>query len=303
MPHEISGRCVAHPSDLAHDLCAVCGEEFCEGCLVGTVNARRSLCVRCALAAAGVRSSARRRVRPVSSRELKRRRQASEEIRERILATYAEQDQGHWTPVQHCQRSMTEPRPAECAGERPPVLPDEPAVTTPYPVDDPWSAADPVGFTAVAVAAPARAATTETIDPAPHAGGHLPPPPPPPPPAAAEFEAAAPLPSFFRPPVDLRATHVAQQATIELGDDDLERRAVGSFDAEEPVPGDRDADDDDETVRIPPIPVPLRPPRLHMRTGLDRLTSRNGAPTPHVGSQPRRNGAEAWIAYFADDHR
>jgi hypothetical protein len=65
--------CVRHPFEHSYDLCGHCGLEFCRDCLVRPARtAAHALCVPCALAASGVRSSAGNRP-TLSKRELKKR--------------------------------------------------------------------------------------------------------------------------------------------------------------------------------------------------------------------------------------
>jgi hypothetical protein len=68
-------RCHAHPFDRAADICSQCGGNFCGVCVVFPFGERRpAVCKECALVMAGVRRGRRRRNRPISTRELKRRR-------------------------------------------------------------------------------------------------------------------------------------------------------------------------------------------------------------------------------------
>jgi hypothetical protein len=65
--------CVRHPFEHSENLCSLCGLEFCRDCLVNPGGSRkRALCVQCALAASGVRSTAANRP-ALSKRELKKR--------------------------------------------------------------------------------------------------------------------------------------------------------------------------------------------------------------------------------------
>ena len=53
--------CEAHPFDEAHDDCRMCGQSFCDDCLVYSFGPKRPpFCVPCALEAAGVRRGGRR---------------------------------------------------------------------------------------------------------------------------------------------------------------------------------------------------------------------------------------------------
>lgn len=59
----MDGRCDKHSFEPAERICRSCGGEFCQDCLVFSHGHRKPpYCVSCALAAAGVRSSASRPV-------------------------------------------------------------------------------------------------------------------------------------------------------------------------------------------------------------------------------------------------
>ena len=68
----MEGRCEKHPFERMERHCRNCGGEFCADCLVYSYGPKKPpYCVNCALAAAGVRSSAARpQLR--SKREIKR---------------------------------------------------------------------------------------------------------------------------------------------------------------------------------------------------------------------------------------
>src|SRR5438045_7854000 len=71
-------RCVRHPFELAEDGCARCGLLFCGECLVYSFGPKKPpFCIPCAVAAAGVRSTAGSRP-AVTGRAL---RQAEAEVR------------------------------------------------------------------------------------------------------------------------------------------------------------------------------------------------------------------------------
>jgi hypothetical protein len=66
----MQGRCDKHLFEAAEDRCGRCGFEFCGECLVYSFGAKRPpFCIPCAVAAAGIRSSAGGR--PASPREMK----------------------------------------------------------------------------------------------------------------------------------------------------------------------------------------------------------------------------------------
>ncbi len=68
----MDGRCDKHSFEPAERICRSCGGEFCQDCLVYSHGHRKPpFCVSCALAAAGVRSSAGRPV-VKSKREIRK---------------------------------------------------------------------------------------------------------------------------------------------------------------------------------------------------------------------------------------
>lgn len=62
-----SENCATHLFERADRFCGHCGTTFCEDCLVQPFAKKPPLCKACAIAAAGVRSSAR--ARPMRSRK------------------------------------------------------------------------------------------------------------------------------------------------------------------------------------------------------------------------------------------
>jgi hypothetical protein len=63
----MQGRCDKHLFESAEDTCGKCGYEFCGECLVYAFGPKKPpFCIACAVAAAGIRSSAGNR--PVASR-------------------------------------------------------------------------------------------------------------------------------------------------------------------------------------------------------------------------------------------
>lgn len=74
-------RCVRHQFEPAIDRCRQCGNAFCGECLVYSFGPKEApFCVPCALAAAGVRSTAGRA--PVASkREMRRREKEARQVR------------------------------------------------------------------------------------------------------------------------------------------------------------------------------------------------------------------------------
>jgi hypothetical protein len=81
----MQGRCGKHVFEASDDVCGKCGNEFCSECLVYSFGPKRPpFCITCAIAAAGIRSSA---AGPsLSRRQLKRLR------KEREAAQAAEAD-------------------------------------------------------------------------------------------------------------------------------------------------------------------------------------------------------------------
>jgi hypothetical protein len=72
--------CIKHPFEGAEDACRACAQTFCGECLVYAFGPRRPpYCIGCAIAAAGVRSTA---ANPAASRR-ERRAAAKERRRER----------------------------------------------------------------------------------------------------------------------------------------------------------------------------------------------------------------------------
>jgi len=68
----MDGRCDKHQFEPSERSCRSCGGQFCQDCLVYSHGPRKPpYCVSCALAAAGVRSTAQRQV-VVSKRELRK---------------------------------------------------------------------------------------------------------------------------------------------------------------------------------------------------------------------------------------
>lgn len=67
----MQGRCDKHLFEAAEDRCGRCGYEFCGECLVYSFGAKKPpLCIPCAVAAAGLRSTAGNRP-AVDARELR----------------------------------------------------------------------------------------------------------------------------------------------------------------------------------------------------------------------------------------
>jgi hypothetical protein len=55
----MQGRCGKHVFETSDDVCGKCGNEFCSECLVYSFGPKRPpFCITCAIAAAGIRSSA-----------------------------------------------------------------------------------------------------------------------------------------------------------------------------------------------------------------------------------------------------
>lgn len=68
----MEGRCERHTFEAAENLCRTCGYEFCHDCLVYTYGTKRApYCLQCAIAAAGIRSSAGHAPK-ATSREIKK---------------------------------------------------------------------------------------------------------------------------------------------------------------------------------------------------------------------------------------
>jgi len=76
----MQGRCDKHLFEAAEDTCGRCGYEFCGECLVYAFGAKRPpFCIPCAVAAAGLRSTAGNRplAEPREMRSLRKERRAA----------------------------------------------------------------------------------------------------------------------------------------------------------------------------------------------------------------------------------
>jgi hypothetical protein len=68
MQGSVRGMCDAHPFDRADGCCTMCRRSFCEDCLVDPhLVTKEIFCIRCAVSAAGVRSSSKRTPRAAAS--------------------------------------------------------------------------------------------------------------------------------------------------------------------------------------------------------------------------------------------
>jgi hypothetical protein len=73
----MQGRCGKHVFEASDDICGKCGGEYCSECLVYSFGPKRPpFCIGCAIAAAGIRSSAAGS--GLSRREMKRLRKERE---------------------------------------------------------------------------------------------------------------------------------------------------------------------------------------------------------------------------------
>src|SRR4051812_7997091 len=106
----MQGRCDKHLFEGAEDRCGKCGYEFCGECLVYAFGAKKPpYCIPCAVAAAGVRSSAG--VRPIAdARELKALRK--ERRRQRRAGTPAQAPLESLAPSLDGGPSMPSPLPS-----------------------------------------------------------------------------------------------------------------------------------------------------------------------------------------------
>lgn len=84
----MDGACEKHVFERMETSCMHCGGEFCGDCVVYPYGRRKPLCVNCAIAAAGIRSSA---ARPVvrSRREVRRAEKARKRAAKATPATAA----------------------------------------------------------------------------------------------------------------------------------------------------------------------------------------------------------------------
>jgi hypothetical protein len=131
--------CVRHPFEHSETLCSHCGLEFCRDCLVTPGGSRkRALCVQCALAASGVRSTAANHP-ALSKRELKKRLKERED-EEKALARLQRQAEpippiaNPFTPGWAIVDEAPEPAPS---------LPPPPPPPTPTPMYEPEPAVEP----------------------------------------------------------------------------------------------------------------------------------------------------------------
>lgn len=138
--------CVRHPFEHSENMCAHCGLEFCRDCMVAPAGSRKhALCVSCALAAGGVRSTAGNRP-ALSKRELKKR---LKERREEDKALARLERKAEPIPP------ITNPFPAGWA-----IVDEEVPLTTLPPPPPPPAFEEPVARPVVAAAPPVDRAPT-----------------------------------------------------------------------------------------------------------------------------------------------
>ena len=145
----MDGRCAKHQFEAAESVCRACGNEFCGECLVYSFGPKKPpFCVACALAAAGVRTTAGNRpVKP--KKELKketraRRKEARASLRNRTANVEIE-----WSMAEDPTEGLTEEdlllpsAPTDAPAPPPPSFP----LTAPDPTEPagPIGAIDPVG--------------------------------------------------------------------------------------------------------------------------------------------------------------
>lgn len=128
---ESEGRCYVHNFELADIRCRNCGYEFCSECLVYAFGANKPpYCVSCALAAAGVRSTAARQSQ-LSHREIRKMEKVRRKAEKERLAN----------PGPRVDAELHEPLPVPT----PPAAPVEAEAdwpAPPPPEDDPFAWAD-----------------------------------------------------------------------------------------------------------------------------------------------------------------
>ena len=129
--------CVRHPFELSDNFCSHCGLEFCRDCIVYPKGPKKpALCVSCALAASGVRTTAATHP-PITKRELKRRMKERHD-EARVLAMH-EREPAPISPItnpftpgwavgteEHPAETVGEPHPGAVAALAPPVRAPEP---------------------------------------------------------------------------------------------------------------------------------------------------------------------------------
>ena len=161
--------CVRHPFELSENFCSQCGLEFCRDCIVYPKGPKKpALCVSCALAASGVRSTAAVRP-PISKRELKRRMKERRD-EARVLAMH-EREPEPISPISNpfspgwAMSSDEHPLGAvpghEPAGISTPVPPPPPPPPVPVPAPDDFVRTEP----------PTLADLLPSVPPTPDAAG------------------------------------------------------------------------------------------------------------------------------------
>lgn len=90
--------CNKHPFERAEDCCRACGSAFCGECLVYAFGPRRPpYCIGCAIAAAGVRSTAanakasRKELRAAAKERRLRRKDRHDQVTEALASAMAEE--------------------------------------------------------------------------------------------------------------------------------------------------------------------------------------------------------------------
>ena len=84
----MQGRCDKHLFEEAEDRCGSCGFEFCAECLVYAFGPKRPpFCIPCAVAAAGIRSSAGKSLPRREAKRLERERRQAFRKAERVAAS------------------------------------------------------------------------------------------------------------------------------------------------------------------------------------------------------------------------
>ena len=84
----MEGRCAKHQFEASEDVCRECGNEFCSECLVYSFGPKKPpFCIACALAAAGVRTTA-------ANAPVKPKKELKKEVKARRRATKASQKHG-----------------------------------------------------------------------------------------------------------------------------------------------------------------------------------------------------------------
>lgn len=124
--------CSRHPFEYSENVCSSCGVAYCHDCLVYPKGPnKKALCVQCAIAASGVRSSARAKPK-ASKREIRR--------RQKELRGEHQQQQSALGHIEAVAPSAPPPPPKRSrSAPPPPVAPPPPELTSTSQFDPGWA--------------------------------------------------------------------------------------------------------------------------------------------------------------------